>query len=64
MKKLNRYYSDCPLNHKLRKLYKLKQQINNSILDDSSKKICMSRVDAGINDCWRRSYNNEPGYEI
>lgn len=37
MKYLNKYFPNCPLNKKLRKIYDMKQAINNSKLEKKFK---------------------------
>ena len=64
MKKLNKFYPMSPLNLKLREVYDIKQKINNSQMSDDAKTIIMKECDRQINQFWRWSYENKPGYEI
>ena len=63
MKYLNKNFPNCPLNKKLREIYKMKQKINNSKLDNELKKQFMKLCDNEIHKCWRLSYQNVKGYE-
>lgn len=64
MKYLNRNIPNCPLNIKLRKWYKLKQDTNNMIKDEKLKRSVMKYCDKQINLCWLRNYTRKKGYEI
>ena len=64
MKKLNKYYKNCPLNKKLRRIYSIKQKINNSDLEKDFKLKLMRDCDLEIHKCWDKSYNYKKGYEI
>ena len=63
MKYLNRNFPDCPLNKKLREVYRIKQLINNSKFDSELKIQMMKLCDIEINRCWRLSYQRIKGYE-
>lgn len=64
MKNLNKNFPNCPLNKKIREIYRIKQTINNSKLDDESKIQIMQACDNEIHRCWRLFYLNIKGYEI
>lgn len=64
MKKLNKQYPNCPLNKKLREIYRLKQKINNSKLLPLTKWKMMRDCECEINTCWRLHYMGMEGYEI
>lgn len=64
MKKLNKYYKDSSLNKKIRYWYDLKQTINNSRIEKIFKEMNMSYCDYRINECWRRFYTNQKGYNV
>lgn len=55
MKYLNKNSPNCKLNIKLRKLYKEKQEINNSKLTNEEKKAKMKDIDRQILKLWRDS---------
>lgn len=63
MKYLNKNYPRCPLNKKLREIYKVKQMINNSKLEKEFKQALMKQCDNEIHMCWERSYQRIKGYE-
>lgn len=65
MKYLNKNYKYSELNNKLRRLYYVKQLINNEIPDRfPEKSIMMKLCDKLINKYWRASYKNIPGYRL
>lgn len=63
MKYLNKNFRTTPLNQKIRKWYRLKQEANNMVKDEQLKSDIMRYCDRQINLCWRRSYNGMAGYE-
>lgn len=64
MKKLNKQHPNCPLNKKLREIYRIKQIINNSKLKRLTKFKMMRNCEREINRCWRLHYMGMEGYEI
>ena len=65
MKRLNKYYKNCPLNQKIRTLYNLKQAINNHpYLEHNLKAEMMRGCDKQIDRCWRAAYAKADGFEI
>ena len=64
MKRLNKNFPNSPLNKKLRKIYDMKQAINNSKLDKKFKEQMMRACDKEIHMCWELSYRGVKGYEI
>lgn len=64
MKHLNKNFPTSPLNQKIRKWYRLKQEVNNAINDEYLKQDLMRYCDRQIALCWRRSYQGLPGYEV
>lgn len=64
MKYLNKYFPNCPLNKKLRKIYDMKQAINNSKLEKKFKEQMMKACDNEIHMCWELSYRGIEGYEV
>lgn len=64
MKYLNKNFPNSPLNKKIRFLYHVKQEINNSPIGDPAKYVMMWYCDCEINRCWRLSQRGVPGYEI
>lgn len=64
MKYLNKNFPNSPLNKKLRKIYNLKQEINNSKLEPKFKEKMMKACDNEIHACWELSLRGIKGYEI
>ena len=64
MKYLNKNSPNSPLNKKLREIYKMKQEINNSKLDKNFKDKMMKACDNEIHRCWELSHHGVNGYEI
>ena len=64
MKYLNKNFPNSPLNKKLRKIYDVKQAINNSKLDETFKRKLMKYCDNEIHMCWELAYRGIDGYEI
>ena len=64
MKYLNKNFPNSPLNKKLREIYKIKQEINNSKLENVFKDKMMKACDNEIHRCWELSHHGVNGYEI
>lgn len=63
MKYLNKNFPDCKLNVKLRKIYKLKQKVNNSKMDAELKRELLRYFDKSINMCWELSRQHVKGFK-
>lgn len=63
LKRLNRYFKDSALNQKIRALYDMKREVNDSGMDYDTKYTAMKYYDKEINKCWRYHYAGLRGYE-
>lgn len=55
---------NSPLYSKLRGIYNLKKQINNSTMPESTKRAMMKDCDREANQAWRNHYAGVDGYEL
>lgn len=64
MKYSCKYSANSPLYAKLRSIYALKKQINNSKMSQAMKAKMMNECDCEANQAWRNHYAGIAGYEL